>query len=156
MQPHDQPDKTRLPERHSLPHAQPHMWDAVYFITICAAKRNVNTLALPEVAPRLWQEWCGYADRMACSPLLFVVMPDHVHGLFRFPVEPGMDATVRAWKRLKARRFGVTWQRGFFDHRLRSDESFEEKAAYIRANPVRARWVAEASVWPYAWSRSSG
>lgn len=143
----------KLPQRHSLPHAQPHAWEAVYFISVCAEGRGVNTLARPEIAPNLWQVWLGYSERQACSPLLFVVMPDHVHGLFRFPVEPGMEATVSAWKRLTSRRYGIEWQRDFFDHRLRSDESFEEKAAYIRANPVRKDLVSEAASWPYVWPR---
>ena len=143
----------KLPQRHPLPHAQPYAWDAVYFITVCAARRGVNMLALPEIAPNLWQAWCGYAERQACVPLLFVVMPDHVHGLFRFPVEPGMAATIGAWKRLTSRLHGVVWQRDFFDHRLRSDESYEEKAAYIRANPVRMGLVSDAASWPYVWSR---
>jgi len=143
----------KLPQRHSLPHAQPYAWDAVYFVTVCATQRGINTLALPEIAPQLWQAWCGYAERQACSPLLFVVMPDHVHGLFRFPIEPGMAATVAAWKRLTSRSCGVAWQRDFFDHRLRSDESYEEKAAYIRANPARKGLVAGASMWLYVWPR---
>jgi REP element-mobilizing transposase RayT len=142
---------SNLRERHSLPHAQPFAWDSVYFITICAEPRGVNTLALPAVAPALWQAWCGYAERQSCSPLLFVVMPDHIHGLFRFPVEPGIGATVEAWKRLTARRYGLEWQRDFFDHRLRSDESFEEKAAYISDNPVRKGLASVASAWPYSW-----
>ena len=141
----------KLHERKTLSHAQTHAWDAVYFVTINAAQRGMNTLALPGVAPALWREWCGYAERQACTPLLFVVMPDHVHGLFRFPVEPGLASTVAAWKRLTARRYGVVWQRDFFDHRLRSDESFEQKAAYIRDNPVRKGLVLNAREWPFAW-----
>jgi len=60
---------------------------------------------------------------------------------------------VAAWKRLTARRYSVVWQRDFFDHRLRSDESFEQKVAYIRDNPVRKALVKDASAWPYAWPR---
>jgi hypothetical protein len=41
------------------------------------------------------------------------------------------------------------WQRDFFDHRLRDDESFEEKAAYILNNPVRAGLVNRFEDWPY-------
>ncbi len=142
-----------LPRRVSLSHGQPYAWDAVYFITINALRRGVNTLALPEIAPMLWQDWCGYSDRASCSPLLFVVMPDHIHGLFRFPVEPGMKSVVGSWKRMTARKYGIVWQRDFFDHRLRTDESFETKAAYIRDNPVRKELVSDATAWPYAWSR---
>ena len=142
-----------LPQRVSLPHGQPYLWDSTYFITICAAQRGENTLALPEIGEALWQEWLGYAERGACSPLLFVVMPDHVHGLFRFPGEPGMKATVRAWKRLTAKRQSVAWQRDFFDHRLRSDESYAQKAAYIRENPMRKGLVARAEDWAYVWPK---
>ena len=149
----EQPQPPKLPQRTSLPHDQPYAWDAIYFITINAAQRGVNTLALPMIAPALWLAWQGYAERQACAPLLFVVMPDHVHGFFRFPVEPGMASTVAAWKRLTARRYGAEWQRDFFDHRLRSDESFEEKAAYIRENPVRKGLVTEAAAWPYVWPK---
>jgi len=141
----------RLPTRKTLPHGRPYCSDSVYFITICAEERGANTLALPAIAPSLWQAWDGYAKRTVINPLLFMVMPDHVHGLFRFSVDCKMGAVVAAWKRLTARRSGVAWQRDFFDHRLRGEESFEEKAAYIRANPQRAGLVADASQWPYAW-----
>jgi hypothetical protein len=42
------------------------------------------------------------------------------------------------------------WQRGVFDHVLRSDESYAQKWEYVRENPVRARLVANAGDWPYA------
>jgi len=42
------------------------------------------------------------------------------------------------------------WQRGFFDHVLRSDESYAEKWEYVRENPVRAGLVRIADEWPYA------
>jgi hypothetical protein len=38
-------------------------------------------------------------------------------------------------------------QRNFFEHRLRSEESVQEKAAYILQNPVRAGLVAEGCAW---------
>jgi hypothetical protein len=46
---------------------------------------------------------------------------------------------------------GIEWQRDFFEHRLRSDESWREKANYILANPVRKGLVAEISQWPYVF-----
>ena len=41
------------------------------------------------------------------------------------------------------------WQSGFFDHILRSDESYAGKWNYVRNNPVRAGLVATADQWPY-------
>jgi len=41
------------------------------------------------------------------------------------------------------------WQPGFFDHVLRSDESYAEKWNYVKENPVRAGLVQIASEWLY-------
>ena len=41
------------------------------------------------------------------------------------------------------------WQPGFFDHLLRSNESYDQKWEYVRQNPVRARLVNMAEEWPY-------
>jgi len=41
------------------------------------------------------------------------------------------------------------WQPGFFDHVLRSDESYVQKWKYVRDNPVRANLVELWDQWPY-------
>ncbi len=41
------------------------------------------------------------------------------------------------------------WQEGFFDHLLRSSESYSEKGEYVRINPVRANLCATPEEWPY-------
>ena len=41
------------------------------------------------------------------------------------------------------------WQRGFFDHVIRSSESYSQKWEYVRDNPVRAGLVQEADEWPF-------
>jgi REP element-mobilizing transposase RayT len=83
-------------------------------------------------------------------------MPDHVHLFVAFPPE-GM--TLPEWiKALKSMlgkqllRLGTQkphWQEGFFDHVLRSAESYLQKWEYIRMNPVRAGLCKEAEEWPY-------
>ena len=45
---------------------------------------------------------------------------------------------------------GPLWQRGFFDHLLRTAESYGEKWNYVRENPVRAGLVERAEDWQYA------
>ncbi len=44
------------------------------------------------------------------------------------------------------------WQRSFFDHALRKEESLTDVACYIWENPVRAKIVEEPI--DYAWSGS--
>jgi hypothetical protein len=44
----------------------------------------------------------------------------------------------------------MLWQREFFDHVLRSSESYSGKWNYVRDNPVRAGLVSTADEWQYA------
>jgi len=78
-------------------------------------------------------------------------MPDHLHALISFPGNETMETVMRAWKHYLAKEHDLRWQRDFFDHRIRQDESHEEKAAYIRNNPVRAGLVKTPAEWPYVW-----
>jgi REP element-mobilizing transposase RayT len=84
---------------------------------------------------------------------LFLLMPDHVHALISFPrTGAGLAKTVSTWKGWTAKTLKIEWQCGFFDHRLRGDEAFDEKAHYIRMNPVRAGLVTDPSLWPHVWT----
>ncbi len=81
-----------------------------------------------------------------------LLMPDHLHALVSFPPEGEMQKIIRQWKSFTARTLNISWQRDFFDHRLRREESFLEKEDYVRANPVRAGLVGNAEAWPYVWN----
>ena len=89
-------------------------------------------------------------------------MPDYVH-LFCAPdaAAASLSDFIGGWKRWTSRRIsnlprtasaatGPIWQREFFDHVLRSSESYGEKWNYVCENPVRAGLVAYADDWPYA------
>ncbi len=41
------------------------------------------------------------------------------------------------------------WQKGFFDHVMRSEESYSEKWLYVAENPVRKKLAARLEEWPY-------
>jgi REP element-mobilizing transposase RayT len=77
-------------------------------------------------------------------------MPDHLHMLIGVPGDAKLSNLIRDFKRIATRIASITWQRNFFDHRLRHDESLDEKVAYIRANPVRARLIGPNDHWPFA------
>ena len=40
-------------------------------------------------------------------------------------------------------------EEGFFDHVLRSNESYSQKWNYVRENPVRSGLVKSVADWPY-------
>jgi REP element-mobilizing transposase RayT len=76
-------------------------------------------------------------------------MPDHLHALIGVDGQTSLAQLIRAYKRITAKIAGIRWQRNFFDHRLRHDESLAEKFAYICQNPVRAGLIPSEHDWPY-------
>lgn len=140
-----------LPVRKTLPH-EPPLWipdAAIWFITICCRERRKAQLTHQSTAENLLNSALFFHRKGRCFIHLLLLMPDHLHALLSFPQHERMIQVVRAWKRFQATHHGISWQREFFDHRLRREESFEQKADYIRMNPVRAGLVSSADDWPY-------
>jgi putative transposase len=125
--------------------------EATFFITLCCQTRGTNQLCSPTVAEKLLTAVGHYHNELRWYVSLWLLMPDHLHALVACPREEDLGRTIATWKRFTAREAGIVWQKGFFDHRLRADESFEEKAYYIRQNPVRKGLVAQPEDWPYVW-----
>jgi len=82
-------------------------------------------------------------------------MPDHIHLFLRILPGSSLGLSVKCIKRaitkyIHRTRPGVTvWQEGFFDHLMRSGESYAQKWAYVSENPARAGLVANAEDWPF-------
>ncbi len=120
-------------------------------MTICAHERGGRVLV--ERAEEVMKAAVTYHEIGRWHLRLFVLMPDHVHLMVSFPVAPGLGATVASWKSFTAKQSGFRWQTDFFEHRLRADESFDEKAHYLRMNPVRAGLCTDWEDWPHRWPR---
>ena len=82
---------------------------------------------------------------------LLLLMPDHLHALITFPREEDMKKVMANFKEITAKRAGVTRQRDFFDHRLRTKDSFQDRTGYILMNPVRKGLIENHEQWPYIW-----
>lgn len=76
-------------------------------------------------------------------------MPDHLHLLVGIPGKTDLSHLVRDFKRVTARKAKIAWQRNFFDHRLRHDESENDKATYILENPSRAGLIEFGERWEF-------
>ncbi len=138
--------------RKELPHQPPWWIDPareIFFVTICARQRA--SAPLLAVAPQILEAIRFYHDHQKWWVHLAVIMPDHVHLLVCFPHHEKLTPTVQNWKRWTARHHNIEWQRDFFDHRLRREESVQEKAEYILQNPVRADLVEDWQQWPHVW-----
>jgi len=147
-----------LPQRRTLHHVPPE-WvgsGATFFVTICCAPRGCNQLCEPAVAGRLLEAARFYHERGTWWLKVIVLMPDHLHALVALPADRALSVVVRRWKAYLHTECGIQWQSGFFDHRLRSDDSEEQKADYIRLNPVRAGLAVRPELWPYVWPPTPG
>jgi REP element-mobilizing transposase RayT len=108
----------------------------------------------------------------------YVLMPDHLHmwggfGVYYYaahiaprysgePVAAVCDrrlSLLSEWMKSLKNSLSKTlrgmnvpaphWQKGFFDHVMRSEESYSEKWLYVANNPVRKKLAAHLEAWPY-------
>ena len=72
----------------------------------------------------------------------YVVMPNHVHVLFRLLGETVMEKVIHSWKLFSARRInimsgrsGQLWQAECWDRLMRSQAQYDWTVRYIQRNP---------------------
>ena len=129
----------------------------VYFVTICTIDRKM-ILNRPTIHSA-FVHFCTTAIEHGIYVGRYVLMPDHIH-LFVTSTGEGLDLStwVKSLKNTLSKTWrgeavaAPHWQKGFFDHLLRSADSYEEKCTYVAANPLRAGLVATAEDWPYRGS----
>jgi REP element-mobilizing transposase RayT len=122
---------------------------AIFHIRIRAPTNNTVLLTNDTLAPKLLQSAIEYARREIWWPNLFLVMPDHIHALLAFNPTRSMSHVIGDWKKWNHMNHGIVWQDNFFDHRIRKDESLEEKGTYIRRNPVVKGLCNQPEDWPW-------
>ena len=122
---------------------------AVFHVRIRTARENLEDLTNENLAPKLLASAIEYARRQIWWPTLFLIMPDHIHALLSFNMGCKISRVIGDWKKWHNVHHAVKWQENFFDHRLRRDESLEEKALYIRRNPVVKGLCSTPEEWPW-------
>ena len=122
-----------------------------YFVTFCTRNRQaIPDLLKAQAALEIYAQR-GIKDFGAALGR-YVIMPDHIHLFVSGDVEFVLSKWVAGLKRAISKALGVSgefWQPTFFDHILRSEESYSEKWEYVCENPVRAGLVRESDDWPY-------
>jgi putative transposase len=142
-----------LPIRKRLPHEIP-QWGSdgsFFFITINCQPRDANHLCRAGVGDAVLGAAAYYHEHLVWHCRLMLLMPDHLHGVIAVPREPGLKTAVSKWKKFLAREHKISWQRDFFDHRLRDHRQETEKLSYILMNPVRKGLCERAEDWPWSY-----
>ncbi len=130
-----------------------------YFITICCKekKKILDNKSAFEIILKscFWLEKEGYiiAD-------FIIVMPNHMHWIFQLLDKKPLSRVIKSFKEYTGREIKkhlslseTVWQRGFYDHAIRKDESLIEIIKYSLYNPVRAGIVESPDDYPYWWCR---
>jgi len=90
----------------------------------------------------------------------YTVMPDHVHVILKPIASAGKSGglsrithSLKSWLAHRinelAGREGDVWAKGSYDHVLRNQKDYEEKAAYILDNARRRGLVDDPAAWPW-------
>jgi putative transposase len=115
-----------------------------FFLTISTYRRYEWFSRHPDLADSAVQTLRQISDIRHTNLYAWCFMPDHVHllladrdvvqfvRLFKGRITP-LASSKEPGRRL--------WQRSFYDHALRGDESIRDVAIYIWENPVRAGMV---------------
>jgi REP element-mobilizing transposase RayT len=144
-----------VPHRKSLPHEVPSWVDPqkeIYFISVNCRERFKNQLTVSDISEGIFETVRHRQEKFLWWPYLFLLMPDHLHTLVSFPPSgKPLKQVVANWKEWTAKEFGISWQRDFFEHRLRKDESRREKADYILQNPVRGNLIQRPEDWQFVY-----
>lgn len=152
-----------LPKRKptAIPHydySQP----GAYFITLCVEKRrpilgkidSSPQVVLSSIGKIVSDVWYSLPQRLPCldaiSQSIFVVMPDHIHGILQITAggaspSPTLHQILGSFKSITTietnRLLGTPgqklWQRSAYEHILRNQQDFDEAAGYIAENPAR-------------------
>jgi len=86
----------------------------------------------------------------------YIIMPDHMHLFVKVPApSENLSNWIKSLKNFLSKALRIQnipaphWQKGFFDHVLRSTESYSDKWLYMVENPVRGGLVEKWDDWPY-------
>ena len=134
-----------------------------YFFTV--ALKNRSSSYLTEHVDLLINGIKTVQKRTRFNDIACVVMPDHMHTIWRLPEEDS-DYPMR-WKAIKSLftrsliKSGVDlaktsrgeyplWQRRYWEHTISGMQDLRSHIDYIHYNPVKHGYVSNACDWPYS------
>jgi|GEM_PF-160132 len=124
---------------------------ARYFITLCS-KGRVPSLLDSALAQSILDTWRlqhtdgDYTFHCGTS------MPDHIHFLFTLGSRISLGQCILKFKAKTKEAMdavGLSWQRDFYDHRLRADDAMEGFAKYTFLNPYRKSLLPLQEPWAH-------
>jgi len=135
---------------------------ATYFFTVVTENRQP---ILIEHIDRLRAAFRLCLSRYPFEIEAIVVLPDHVHTLWKLPegdaefskrwmvikrkFSAGLPSGPVNASKAKKREKGI-WQRRFWEHRIRDEKDWRRHVDYIHYNPVKHAYVNTPEDWPHS------
>lgn len=129
----------------------------IFSITICTKDRR-PWFSNPNWAETVYQSLTESCFKDMTNLYARCLMLDHLH-LLLSPRNGNLVKVIGSWKGYMSHLLGKVgfdgpcWQRGFYDHVLRSEEDVPTTARYIVNNPVRKGLVDNWWDYPYSWHK---
>jgi putative transposase len=126
----------------------------IFFITACSFHRK--SILATHAVHHAFLRFAAAAEKHGTYIGRYTIMPDHIHLFVALDPDVTLSPWMKSLKNSLSKTLRVSghlaphWQKGFFDHVLRSAESYSQKWEYVRDNPVRAGLVAKWEDWPYS------
>ena len=134
-----------------------------YFVTICTRNHESffgiildGEMHFNDVGLIATECWMGLSQRFSAVSLDgFVFMPNHLHGIINILDDQGvinnssinrtptLGMVVRSFKALASRKIRLSgkdefgWQRNYYEHIIRNEDSLKYILEYIISNPLR-------------------
>lgn len=135
-----------------------------YFFTVNLLERRRRLLT-----DRIADLRTAFRAAQAARPfevLAIVILPDHLHCLWRLPsgdfdnanrwaqIKAGFSRCLpmderRSARRMARRERGI-WQRRYWEHLIRDENDLRRHIEYIHFNPVKHGYVVRAWDWPHS------
>ncbi len=135
---------------------------AGYFFTVVTEKRQPLLIQHIE---RLRDAFRLCLSRYPFEIEAIVVLPDHLHTLWRLPdsdtdfsqrwmvikrkFSSGLSSGFVNDSKNRKREKGI-WQRRFWEHCIRDEDDWRKHVDYIHFNAVKHGYVSQAHEWPYS------
>ncbi|MCK5199278.1 MAG: transposase [Spirochaetales bacterium] len=133
-----------------------------YAFTVVTANRKP---ILIENIERLRSAFCLCLSRYPFEMKAIVVLPDHMHTLWKLPegdadfstrwmvikrkFSSGLPSAPVSNSKAKKREKGI-WHRRFWEHHIRDANDWENQLNYIYINPVKHKYVTSPDDWPHS------
>lgn len=138
---HDCLEKLIREKQHRLPKE---LYRGFRVVSLCACIKNRIPFFTTPYRFTICKEMLHITlEQFECEADVYMFMPDHVHLLLRGVSETAdVLHVMRSFKRktgfwLSQNHPSVHWQKGFYDHIIRNDETINRHIRYILDNPVR-------------------